>query len=225
MTLSSSCAHRRLEVSYRLVGLVSQLLFVDGRWPFSVLSVVGRYILIFHATLHPGENMATPYYSAGAGANGPAVYDHRHPTHGVGALESELPPHQDGGDGGGTWTKGEVQPRRCNDVLFALLFVGHLVGMAVTAGIYAPLAFQSVVEQAENAAGGEMAEDEDGGQRDLLADGEEGAGSRSGLASWIARTVARVVVSSTAGRRLEEDWGDVSGVNDFDDLLLLLSIR
>ena len=172
--------------------------------------------------------MATPYYNASV-ANGPTVasqhtYDHRHPTHGVGALESELPPHQEGGNEGGTWTKGEVQPRRCNDGLFALLFVGHLCAMAVAAGIYAPQALQSVVEQAGNAAGDAVAEEVDGGQRDLLEGAEEDAGSRSGLASRMTRAAVRVVVSSTSGRRLQEDGGDVSGINDFNDLLLLMSI-
>mmetsp|Transcript_28842 Transcript_28842/g.64639 ORF Transcript_28842/g.64639 Transcript_28842/m.64639 type:complete len:560 (+) Transcript_28842:126-1805(+) len=172
--------------------------------------------------------MASPYYNASA-ANGPTgghTYDHRHPTHGVGALESELPPHQEGDGAGGTWTKGEVQPRRCNDVLFAGLFVGHLVAMAVVAGVYAPMAMQSVVEQAGNAAGDAMSGEDDGGQRDLLAGGEEDVGSRSGLASRMTRAAVRLVVSSTVrGRRhLQEDGGDVSGVNDFNDLLLLMSI-
>jgi len=145
------------------------------------------------------------------------TYDHRHPNHGVGALEGgELPPHQniyEDADNGGTWTKGEVQPKRCNDAFFAVLFYAHLIGMAVLASTFAPQMLNQVAEQAQNADG----------QRNLL-DGEESQAEVTNKFSTTLVHITTYLSSSTIHRRSLEENDSVSGVTEMSDLLLLLSI-
>ena len=68
-----------------------------------------------------------PYHNASAAAQ---VYDHDHANRGVGArpAAASQPPVAAAApaDADGDWEGGEVQPRRCNDALFALLFCAHL---------------------------------------------------------------------------------------------------
>ena len=127
-------------------------------------------------------------------------------------------------DGDETWTKGEQQPRKFNDVAFGLLFYLHLIGMVVCAGVYAPQMFGEMANIAENY----------GGERDLL--GSNGLSDRafnhelvtSRFMSWVVGATQQVFsVSSTAmlpGRMLQDEDNDVGGTDDFDDLLLLLSL-
>ena len=127
---------------------------------------------------------------------------------------------------GETWTKGEQQPRKFNDVAFGILFYLHLIGMAACAGVYAPQMFS---EMANIAAGG------GGGERGLLdssaSNNKELVTSR--LMSWAVGATQHIFSSSStallsSNRRVLEEENNAdnneSGINDFDDLLLLLSI-
>jgi|EP00970_Alexandrium_tamarense_P002113 hypothetical protein len=159
--------------------------------------------------------------------NNAHIYDHQHAGHGVGAMEIADPsqsqqfhqqqeqPHE-----GGNWTKGEHQPRRCNDAIFAVLFYVHLGVMGWVAGTFAPRMF------AEVAASNGM-----NNQRDLVEDGG-GTSDSSGMTSRVFRLMIQSVHSlgygalSASDRSLQEEnnYADVTGTNDFDDMLLLLGI-
>jgi hypothetical protein len=132
-----------------------------------------------------------------------------------------------------TWTKGEHQPRRCNDVFFGILFYVHLIGMAACAGVYAPQMFGEVVNIAVNNSfsfnnGG-------GGERDLLdSRSMSGRGNNelltSRFMSWVIGATQQIFSSSSTAvlskRVLQgnDANGPSFGKNNFDDLLLLLSI-
>mmetsp|Transcript_22620 Transcript_22620/g.48686 ORF Transcript_22620/g.48686 Transcript_22620/m.48686 type:complete len:575 (+) Transcript_22620:176-1900(+) len=187
--------------------------------------------------------MASPYYNASSSSsppvvqgtlvqNGPArIYDHRHANHGVGAMETDIPnrsPLSEGPNdarGEGNWTKGEAQPRRCNDVAFAALFYAHLGVMAWVAAAYAPRMYSEVAEGARDAAAG--------GERDLAeGDGTGSAEGRGRLVAWTAEGVRRLLsaaaLSSSGGDRSRggRDLQDESnyGTNDIGDMMLLLGI-
>lgn len=139
------------------------------------------------------------------------------------------------------FTKGEQQPRKFNDIFFGILFYIHLIGMAVLTGVYAPIMFSEVVTQ------GDYANSDGNGARDLL---EDGSGNNthqhelvtSRVMSWIVGATQQIIISSstTAQQRAlqnEDNYdngqdqynggnanADVSGLNDFDDLLGLLAI-
>lgn len=217
--------------------------------------------------------MSTPYYNASTSGTAPVVvqgtlvdnpygsnanaapistdriYDHRHASHGVGSPDG-ITVHNEGefrNDNGGNWTKGEVQPRRCNDAAFAFMFVAHLGAMAWVAATFAPRII------------GDVAEGVGGGNRDLLMDsvGEEegdvlvgggdesldmGGHEPSGLGNKFATLVARAAshlvtsavhlayssdfddhdVEGTGGRGLQEDNANAVGANDLADVMLLL---
>lgn len=126
-------------------------------------------------------------------------------------------------DGDDTWTKGEQQPRKFNDVAFGLLFYLHLIGMVACAGVYAPQMFTNIADNMDN----------DGGERELL-DSSSMSGNNHGLVtsrlmSWVVGASQQIFggLSSTSllsNRALEEENDANDGTNDFNDLLLLLSI-
>eukprot|EP00986_Skeletonema_menzelii_P007445 scaffold2929_cov145-Skeletonema_menzelii.AAC.1 len=138
-------------------------------------------------------------------------------------------PSQPSPNGDETWTKGEQQPRKFNDVAFGLLFYLHLIGMAACAGMYAPQMFNEMANIAASINNG------GGGERDLL-DSSNMSGSNgfvtSTLMSWVVGASQQIFGSSSTelpSNRLLQDEEDganyvESGLNDFDDLLLLLSI-
>ncbi|KAL9186603.1 hypothetical protein ACHAXT_005841 [Thalassiosira profunda] len=166
------------------------------------------------------------------------IYDHKHAAHGVGAQSVTLAPHTPldiaGGNEEGTWVKGEVQPRRCNDALFAVLFFAHLGVMAWCAAAFAPQMYAEVAEAAMNGGGG------GGGERELelaAEDSASGAGSYDAeggstgaagrMISFVARGAAHLVSSALSisnGRRSLEENADVTGTNDLGDMMLLLGI-
>lgn len=49
----------------------------------------------------------------------------------------------------GDFTKGQQQPKRCNDVFFALLFYAHLALMGVLAAVYTPQMYDNVAQGGE----------------------------------------------------------------------------
>ena len=136
------------------------------------------------------------------------IYDHNHASHGIGAAEIPPPQHYTGGN----WTKGEHQPKRCNDALFALLFYAHLGVMACCTAVFAPRMAREVAES-------------HGYRRDLKE--EQGVTSR--VFSWVIHKA----YSYTGNRVLqEEEGGDdpysfdatTIGSNDVGDMMLLLSV-
>eukprot|EP00571_Detonula_confervacea_P011700 CAMPEP_0172297026 /NCGR_PEP_ID=MMETSP1058-20130122/199_1 /TAXON_ID=83371 /ORGANISM="Detonula confervacea, Strain CCMP 353" /LENGTH=587 /DNA_ID=CAMNT_0013006123 /DNA_START=102 /DNA_END=1862 /DNA_ORIENTATION=- len=171
------------------------------------------------------------------------TYDHKHANHGVGAMEiSSLPPHQSPltpSTDEGNWTRGSVQPKRCNDFLFAFLFYVNLGVMAWVAAVFAPKMIGEVAESAAAGGGG-------GRERGLLDEEEvvaDGYSDESSVddatvgvkfASWMVRTMHPVLstVSSSVyqfnnndihDRDLEEN-DNVTGTNDMSDMMLLLGI-
>ena len=154
------------------------------------------------------------------------IYDHKHATHGIGAVEGEvLPPHQSNfipPPEEGHWTKGEHQPKRCNDVIFGILFYVHLVIMFVVTGIYAP----QVVD---------LVNDINMNDRYLYEDssGIEEINSTKSIGIKFANIIANTAnhflyrtnndIQYDSERELEEN-DDVSGTNDIGDMLLLLGI-
>ena len=152
-------------------------------------------------------------------------------------------PSRPSSNGDETWTKGEQQPRKFNDVAFGLLFYLHLVGMAICAGMYAPQMFNEMANIAAN-----IDNNGGGGERNLLdssnMSGNTGLVTRT-LMSWVVGASQQIFGSSStalpSNRSLqdEEDGANYnyqdgeengannyidSGLSDFDDLLLLLSI-
>ncbi|KAL7530016.1 hypothetical protein ACHAXR_003274 [Thalassiosira sp. AJA248-18] len=168
---------------------------------------------------------------------------------------SDIPPHQNpltttnNDNNDGNWTKGEVQPRRCNDFFFALLFYAHLGVMACCAAVYAPKMFSEVAEGAMNGNGG------GGGERNLMNEEEESGGGSvvqqdenesshgssmggakdkkflsmmiKGMHHLVTTTIMPYPSSDNIddhhNRNLEED-DDVTGTNDMGDMMLLLGI-
>ena len=151
------------------------------------------------------------------------IYDHKHATHGIGATEGEvLPPHQSNFDPApeeGHWTKGEHQPKRCNDVIFGILFYVHLVIMMVVTGIYAPQVVDLV---------GDINNMND---RYLYVENDviEEVNSTKSIGIKFANLAAQTAnhflyrTNNDNERELEEN-DDVSGTNDIGDMLLLLGI-
>ena len=180
------------------------------------------------------------------------IYDHEHAIHGIGSPHTSLPSHHPFHLGetstttdnpeDGHWQKGVHQPtKRCNDGIFAILFIVHLVVMASLSIVYAP---QMIGEVADNVANYNYQD------RDLL-DGEsirrdeEGEGQQSlgiKFASFIAKSANHFISLSSSNninddnnyyfgqqhdeqqqRDLEEN-DNVSGTNDMSDMMLLLGI-
>mmetsp|Transcript_20316 Transcript_20316/g.40212 ORF Transcript_20316/g.40212 Transcript_20316/m.40212 type:complete len:589 (-) Transcript_20316:182-1948(-) len=172
-------------------------------------------------------------------ANAPTLSpQHINDHHGVGATESASVHHQhvygSSSETGGHWTKGEHQPRRCNDLWAAILFFAHLATMGFLAGTYVPRMFREVAEA--NDLNGRMLDLE--GEFDG-AGGLEGNNSWSGrFLSWMIRGTYRLVMRGgsspfdSENRGLEDAGGgmedynnyDVTGTNDFADMVLLLGI-
>jgi hypothetical protein len=82
--------------------------------------------------------MASPYY---ASQGGPVVVQ-GHVVGGV-PVYNESTPVADDTD----WTKGEAQPKRCNDAFFAVLYYVHLGVMAWTAAVFSPQMYSSVADE------------------------------------------------------------------------------
>lgn len=124
-----------------------------------------------------------------------------------------------------TWTKGEQQPRKFNDVAFGLLFYMHLIGMITCSVVYAPQMFREVSNIAAN-----------GGGRDLLDSSSSMSGNNglvtSRVMSWVVGASQQLFSSSSMAKlsnRLLQDenddyYNDEQRVDDFDELLLLMSI-
>ena len=130
--------------------------------------------------------------------------------------------------------KGEVQPRRCNDVLFAIMFYAHLGAMIFVTATFAPRMVGEVAESAGNMNNDRDLLEEDEGV-DMVGDGEvkemNGMHQSSGnkFATYVAKATNSILSYTIIGseisnhRDLEEN-DDVTGTNDMGDLMLLLSI-
>ena len=152
------------------------------------------------------------------------IYDHKHATHGIGAVEGEvLPPHQSNFNPPpeeGHWTKGEHQPKgKFNDVIFGILFYVHLVIMFVVTGIYAPQVVD-LVGDINNMNGRYLYEDSSGIEE---INSTKSIGAK--FANFIAQTTNHFLyrTNNDSERELEEN-DDISGTNDIGDMLLLLGI-
>ena len=190
------------------------------------------------------------------------IYDHEHAIHGIGSPHTSLQPHHpfhlgetstttdDPEDG--HWQKGVHQPtKRCNDGIFAILFIVHLVVMASLSIVYAP---QMIGEVADNVANYnnyqdrdllvelELVELEDGEsiRRDEEGEGQQSLGIK--FASFIAKSANHFISLSSSSnnnndnnyylgqheeqqqRRDLEENDNVSGTNDMSDMMLLLGI-
>lgn len=162
-------------------------------------------------------NEASPPVVQGVAVKNPiSIYDHNHANHGVGA--AEVVHSQPNDDTGGDWTKGEHQPRRCNDAIFAILFYAHLGVMAWTTAVFAPrMAY-------------EVAESHGYNQRDL----EEGSSAlTTRVLTWMIHKGGSYCNSVVGHRMLqEEDGGDDAysfdattiGTDDVGDMMMLLGI-
>mmetsp|Transcript_5360 Transcript_5360/g.6247 ORF Transcript_5360/g.6247 Transcript_5360/m.6247 type:complete len:501 (+) Transcript_5360:287-1789(+) len=69
--------------------------------------------------------------------------------------------------------KGQVQPKRCNDVLFAILFYGHLAVIGFITGAYAPQMYSNV---ANEYGGRELNDNNNNNYEENDNNGEEGFG-------------------------------------------------
>ena len=156
------------------------------------------------------------------------IYDHKHATHGIGAVEGEvLPPHQSNFNAPpeeGHWTKGEHQPKgKFNDVIFGILFYVHLVIMFVVTGIYAP----QVVDLVGDINMNDRYLYVENGDIDEEVNSTKSIGIK--FANFIAQTANQFLyrtdndIQYDSERELEEN-DDVSGTNDIGDMLLLLGI-
>ncbi|KAL3781243.1 hypothetical protein ACHAWO_009875 [Cyclotella atomus] len=144
------------------------------------------------------------------------IYDHSHATHGVGAAEVHSQPIND--NTGGNWTKGEHQPRRCNDAAFAILFYAHIGVMAWATAAFAPRMAR------------EVAESHGYNQRDLLLEDDSGVTSR--VLSWMIHNGSSYFKTVIGHRMLQEDDENDAysfdattiGTDDVGDMMMLLGI-
>ena len=180
------------------------------------------------------------------------IYDHEHAIHGIGSPHTSLPSHHPFHLGetstttdnpeDGHWQKGVHQPtKRCNDGIFAILFIVHLVVMASLSIVYAP---QMIGEVAENVANYNYQDrdllDGESIRRDEEGEGQQNLGIK--FASLIAKSANHFISLSSSNnnnndnnyyfgphdeqqqqRDLEEN-DNVSGTNDMSDMMLLLGI-
>ena len=160
------------------------------------------------------------------------IYDHNHVRAGVGAMSTEILSHPNDENTGGNWTKGEVQPRRCNDAIFAILFYLHLGVIGWTTGMFAPTMFEEVAESANINGGRSLEEDKDAnfdvdGNVDVR-DFDGKAGTTSKILTWTIHSTHRLLRTTSShltDRSLQEEMNfDITGTNDFGDLMLLLGI-
>jgi len=187
----------------------------------------------------------------GGGGDGSGVYDRKHPNHGVGAaLDVSLPPHRsplEPAADEGNWTRGEVQPRRCNDPIFALLFWAHLGVMAAVAAVFAPRMFGEVAENAANAMNdvgerdlmyGLAEEEEEGAMMMEVDEAEEGktmmevadgynmdvSGANESIgtkfASWIMRSALPILAKASSFSSLEDDDHGVRRLQDDNEAVV-----
>lgn len=129
---------------------------------------------------------------------------------------------------------GEVQPRRCNDVAFAILFYAHLAVMLGVTAAYAPRAIGEVASAASSTS-------TSSGNRDLssshVEDEEAGVVPNARFASWIVGCAHRCIIISSLSaspssihndneqRYLQENSNEENGeTHDVGDMLLLLGI-
>eukprot|EP00585_Thalassiosira_rotula_P007315 CAMPEP_0196137484 /NCGR_PEP_ID=MMETSP0910-20130528/5440_1 /TAXON_ID=49265 /ORGANISM="Thalassiosira rotula, Strain GSO102" /LENGTH=596 /DNA_ID=CAMNT_0041397949 /DNA_START=48 /DNA_END=1838 /DNA_ORIENTATION=- len=209
--------------------------------------------------------MASPYYNASTSPpvvqgvlvnnnnnnnNNNKIYDHKHANHGIGAMETEISPHRNplnpnngGEDGGGDWIKGEAQPRRCNDVAFAILFYVHLGVMTWCAAVFGSRMYSEVAESAMNGGDG------GGRERELGSGDTEYYGSEtvetvsewvaeSGVMAWMVESAYNLISSvasfaanhssssssENGGRALQEEEESNYGTTDIRDMMVLLVI-
>lgn len=155
-------------------------------------------------------------------------------------MEISLPPHRSPltpSTDEGNWTKGEVQPKRCNDVLFAFLFYVHLGVMAWVTAVFAP---KMLGEVAESASGGgdrerDLLDEEEEEMVDGYNDDESDSSMGAKFATWMVKPMQRAVLFTISAssqfsdnneiqnRNLEENY-DITGTNDMGDMMLLLGI-
>ncbi|KAL7520603.1 hypothetical protein ACHAWX_005320 [Stephanocyclus meneghinianus] len=141
------------------------------------------------------------------------IYNHNYINHGIGGPEIHSPTQN---NNGGNWTKGEHQPRRCNDAAFAILFYAHLGVLAWTTAVFAPRMAMEVAES--NGLNS---------QRDLV-EGQRGLTSR--VLTWMIQRVKSYDPHAIGQRSLEGEDSVYSfdatsiGTNDIGDMMLLLGI-
>ena len=167
------------------------------------------------------------------------IYDHEHAIHGIGSPHTSLPSHHPFHLGetstttdnpeDGHWQKGVHQPtKRCNDGIFAILFIVHLVVMASLSIDVANYNYQD-----RDLLDGESI------RRDEEGEGQQSLGIK--FASFIAKSANHFISLSSSnnnnndnnyyfGRHDEQQQRDleendnVSGTNDMSDMMLLLGI-
>ena len=194
-----------------------------------------------------------PYNNAGAGGNeAPSSWQQQPPR--TPAYYEAYYERSGGGVGGaaeggtipGEYERaGEMQPRKCNDVVFALLFYANL---GITAGLAAAFAPRMIGDMASSASSSWSSSSSDAA-RDLMPSSLDGNDAR--FASWMAGTARRFVLSSLSAshsytssrssssssigtpasdddlRALQEDdggggGGGVEGTSYLGDMILLL---
>ena len=129
-----------------------------------------------------------------------------------------------------SWTKGEHQPKRCNDASFALLFYVHLCVLAVTAAVFAP---RMAMEVAESHGYNYNNNNNNNGR--YLMDGmtnNSGRDVTAAMISWIIRKGHHLYSfnnNDNDDTRQLQDNGDAYsfdattiGTDDINDMLLLL---
>ena len=109
---------------------------------------------------------------------------------------------QENYDANADFVKGEKQPKRCNDMAFAILFYAHLAVMAWVAATYVPIMSSNMAEE----YGGYV-----GGDRRMMESSPGGTAFRS-LAALFHRTVSKAgerhLQDNNGGE--EVDYGDVA---------------
>ena len=165
--------------------------------------------------LHSTPNMLAkdPYVTT---AGGPVVVQGTAigaPTATAGGAAAAAAPHpmaanptnyyvQENYDANADFVKGEKQPKRCNDMAFAILFYAHLAVMAWVAATYVPIMSSNMAEE----YGGYV-----GGDRRMMESSPGGTAFRS-LAALFHRTVSKAgerhLQDNNGGE--EVDYGDVA---------------
>ena len=105
-------------------------------------------------------------------------------------------------DANADFVKGEKQPKRCNDMAFAILFYAHLAVMAWVAATYVPIMSSNMAEEYGGYAGGD---------RRMMESSPGGTAFRS-LAALFHRTVSKAGERDLQDNNGDEevDYGDVA---------------
>lgn len=151
-----------------------------------------------------GTVISAPTTTSTAGTGGGAAHpmassSYNHATSSTNYVQENF------GDANADFVKGEKQPKRCNDMAFAILFYAHLAVMAWVAATYVPEMTSNMAEEYGDYAGG--------GRRRMM--------DAPGIA---LQSLAAAVLQRTAPKKSERDLQDNGEEVDYGDVAFIMVV-